>query len=152
MSEDLSKYRIKQLSIFSENKPGRLAAVSKALMEERINILAFSIAEGAGYGVIRVIVDKPEMGLEKLHRAGFMVRFTDVMAVEMKDKPGGLYELTQMLSDAGVNIEYAYGYRNKPCAVLIIRVEEVDQGIEKVLAHGAKLLDTDHFQLDSCSN
>lgn len=152
MSEDLSKYRIKQLSIFSENKPGRLAAVSKALMEERINILAFSIAEGAGYGVIRVIVDKPEMGLEKLHHAGFMVRFTDVMAVEMKDRPGGLYELTQMLSDSGVNIEYAYGYRNKPCAVLIIRVDDVDQGIEKVLEHGARLLDTDHFQLDSCSN
>lgn len=151
MNEDISRYRIKQLSIFSENRPGRLAAVSKVLMEERINILAFSIAEGAGYGVIRVIVDKPEKGLEKLLHAGFMVRFTDVMAVEMKDKPGGLYELTQMLSEAGVNIEYAYGYRNKPCAVLIIRVEEVDQGIRKVLAHGAKLLDTDHFQLDSCS-
>ncbi len=150
MSE-LSKYKIKQLSIFSENKPGRLAAVSKAFMEENVNILAFSIAEGAGYGVIRVVVDKPEKGLETLQQAGFMVRFTDVMAVEMQDRPGGLYELTKMLSEAGVNVEYAYGYRNKPCAVLIIRVEDVDQGIEKVLAHGAKLLDSDHFQLDSCN-
>ncbi|MCE5295628.1 MAG: acetolactate synthase [Euryarchaeota archaeon] len=142
-------YKIKQLSIFSENKPGRIAAVAKAMKEECINILAFSIAEGAGYGVIRVIVDSPVRALERLQRDGFVVRFTDVLAVEMADRPGGLYDLTEMLSEAGVNIEYAYGYRNEPFAVLIIRVEDTDEGMKKILAHGAKLLDVKHFQPDA---
>ena len=83
----------------------RLAAVAKAMKEEGINILAFSIAEGAGYGVIRLIVDAPDRALNRLQKESFMVRFTDVIAVEMADKPGGLFELTEMLSKAGVNIE-----------------------------------------------
>lgn len=149
---DYTSFKIKQISIFSENKPGRLAAVAKAMRDERINILAFSIAEGAGYGVIRLIVDVPEKALERLAKEGFMVRFTDVIAVEMADKPGGLYDLTEMLADASVNIEYAYAYRNKPCAILIIRVEDVDGGIAKIQAHGAKLLDSSHFQVQSCKN
>ncbi|HSV42168.1 MAG TPA: acetolactate synthase [Methanomassiliicoccales archaeon] len=146
----LDAFKIKQLSIFSENKPGRLAAVAKAMKEEGANILAFSIAEGAGYGVIRIIVDKPEQALARLQADGFMVRFTDVIAVEMSDRPGGLYDLTEMLAKAGVNIEYAYAYRNKPCAVLIIRVEEVAEGIKKIQDHGATLLDNSHFQTGTC--
>lgn len=149
MTEEIS-YKIKQLSIFSENKPGKLAVVAKAMKEEGANILAFSIAEGAGYGVIRLIVDAPDRALNRLQKEGFMVRFTDVIAVEMADKPGGLFELTEMLSKAGVNIEYAYAYRNKPCAILIIRVEDVDDGITKIREHGAKLLDSSHFQRPSC--
>jgi hypothetical protein len=149
MTEGTS-YKIKQLSIFSENKPGRLAAVAKAMKEESTNILAFSIAEGAGYGVIRLIVDAPDRALNRLQKEGFMVRFTDVIAVEMADKPGGLFELTEMLSKAGVNIEYAYAYRNKPCAILIIRVEDVDDGIKHILEFGVKLLDSSHFQRSSC--
>jgi hypothetical protein len=150
MSE-VKEFKIKQLSIFSENKPGRLAAVTKAMRDEKIDILAFSIAEGAGYGVIRLIVDAPEKALDRLTKEGFMVKFTDVIAVEMTDKPGGLYELTQMLASAGINIEYAYAYRDKPCAVLIIRVEAVDEGIKKIQAHGAKLLDSSHFHTSTCS-
>jgi len=142
-------YKIKQLSIFAENKPGRIAAVAKAMKEECINILAFSIAEGAGYGVIRVIVDAPKKAYDRLQRDGLIVKFTDVLAVEMDDKPGGLYDLTEMLSKAGVNIEYGYGYRNEPFAVLIIRVEDTDAGIKKILTHGAKLLDVKHFQPDA---
>jgi hypothetical protein len=148
---DFKEFKIKQISIFSENKPGRLAAVAKAMRDEKINILAFSIAEGAGYGVIRIIVDAPEKAMDRLAKEGFMVKFTDVIAVEMSDRPGGLYDLTEMLASAGVNIEYAYAYRNKPCAVLIIRVEDVEGGIQKIKAHGAQLLDISHFQPNSCS-
>ncbi|QLH75653.1 MAG: acetolactate synthase [Methanomassiliicoccales archaeon] len=147
---DHAKYRVKQLSIFAENKPGMIAAMAKVMRDNDVNILGFSIAEGAGYGVIRVIVDKPDIAHDMLKKAGFVVKFTDVLAVEMADRPGGLYDLTDMLSRAGVNIEYGYGYRNEPCAVLIIRVEDVDAGIEKILAHGARLLDKDHFQ-GSCT-
>ena len=80
MSEN-DKYRIKQLSIFSENRPNRLGAVAKVLKEGKINILGFSIAEGAGYGVIRVLVDKPEIAKDLLIKDGFVVKFTEVLAI-----------------------------------------------------------------------
>ena len=146
MTQDITAFKIKQVSIFSENKPGKLATVAKVLKEEGINILAFSIAEGAGYGVIRTIVDKPDKALEVLTKAGLMVRFTDVMAVEMFDRPGGLYELTQMLKEANINIEYAYAYRNEPGAILVIRVEDIEKAILTIKASGAKLLDTESFR------
>lgn len=139
------RYHVKQLSIFSENRPGRLAAVAKAMMEENVNIFAFSIAEGAGYGVIRTLVDKPEKALEKLKSIGFTVRYTDVLAVEMEDRPGGLYEAINILGEAGINIEYSYAYSGRKCAVLIMRVEEIDTAVKKMLDAGAKLLEVSQF-------
>ena len=113
---DTKKYVIKQISIFSENRPGRLASVAQALGEENINILAFSIAEANGFGVIRALVDHPEKAYEKLSSLGFNVAFTDVIAVQMKDKPGGLFEIAKVLGDAGINIEYSYAYSGKKAA------------------------------------
>ena len=146
MADDLDKYKIKQLSIFSENRPGRLMDFSKAMGEEGINILAFSIAEGAGYGVIRAFVSDPEKALRRLQEHGFVVRYTDVIAIYMADKPGGLYELTKVLKDSGINIEYAYAYRNEPGAILVIRVEDIDKAIRTIKASGAKLLDASSFK------
>ena len=139
------RYHIKQLSIFSENKPGRLAAVAKAMMEEGINIYAFSIAEGAGYGVIRTLVDKPDKAIVKLQSLGFTVRYTDVLAVEMNDQPGGLYEAIRILGETGINIEYSYAYQGRKCAVLIMRVEEIDQAAKKLIESGARLLEVSQF-------
>ena len=146
MTDDLDKYKIKQLSIFSENRPGRLMDFSKAMGEENINILAFSIAEGAGYGVIRAFVSDPERALKRLQEHGFVVRYTDVIAIHMTDVPGGLYELTKVLKDAGINIEYAYAYRNEPGAILVIRVEDIEKAIGTIKASGAKLLEVAHFK------
>lgn len=139
------KYRIKQLSIFSENRPGRLAAMAKAMMDEDVNIFAFSIAEGAGYGVIRALVDRPEKAFKKLTEMGVTVRYTDVLAVEMVDRPGGLYDAVAALAEAGINIEYSYAYSGKRCAVLILRVEDPDKAAEKLLAKGARLLEISQF-------
>ncbi len=139
------RYHVKQLSIFSENRPGRLAAVAKAMKEENVNIFAFSIAEGAGYGVIRTLVDKPEKALEKLKSIGFTVRYTDVLAVEMEDRPGGLFEAINILGEAGINIEYSYAYSGRKCAVLIMRVEDIDTAVKKMLDAGAKLLEVSQF-------
>jgi hypothetical protein len=139
------QYRVKQISIFSENRPGRLAAVAKAMKEENVNIFAFSIAEGAGYGVIRALVDKPELALKKLESIGFTVRFTEVLAAEMEDRPGGLHDVIQVLGDAGINIEYSYAYSGRRCAVLILRVEDLDAAAEKLLAVGARLLKVSQF-------
>ncbi len=146
MKHDLEKYRIKQLSIFSETRPGRLMDLARDMKEAEVNILGFTIAEGSGYGVVRMLVDKPEKALEKLSGQGHVVKFTDVLAVKMEDKPGGLYDLTVLLKDAGINIEYAYGYRNTPAAVLILKVEDFDKAIDIILGSGRTLYDVSHFR------
>jgi len=142
---DTKKYIIKQISVFSENRPGRLAAIAHALGEEGVNILAFSIAEAEGFGVVRALVDHPDAAKKKLTTLGFNVAFTDVIAVRMKDKPGGLYEIAKLLGDANINIEYSYAYSGKEGAVLILRVDHVDDAITKISAYGAELIETKVF-------
>jgi hypothetical protein len=140
------KYVIRQISVFSENKPGRLAAIAKALQEEGINILAFSIAEADGFGVVRALVDKPQKAYEKLSGIGFNVAFTDVIAVQMKDVPGGLYEIARILGEGKINIEYSYAYSGKDAAVLILRVDNVDAAISAIRNGGGTLLESSLFQ------
>ena len=142
---DTKKFVIKQISIFSENRPGRLASIAHALGEEKINILAFSIAEASGFGVVRALVDHPDKAYKKLSMLGFNVAFTDVIAVQMKDIPGGLYEIAKILGDAQINIEYSYAYSGKDAAVLILRVDLLDAAIEKILTSGATLLERTVF-------
>jgi hypothetical protein len=143
---DTKKFVIKQISIFSENRPGRLAAISHALEEEKINILAFSIAEADGFGVVRALVDHSEKAYKKLTGMGFMVHFTDVIAVRMRDEPGGLYEIAHLLGDSHINIEYAYAYSGKDAAVLILRVDNVEQAIHTLDAQGITLIENSFFQ------
>jgi len=140
------KFIIRQISIFSENKPGRLAAIAKALQEEGINILAFSIAEADGFGVVRALVDKPQKAFEKLSGIWFNVAFTDVIAVQMKDIPGGLYEIARILGDGKINIEYSYAYSGRDAAVLILRVDDVGAAISVITKGGGTLLESSMFQ------
>jgi hypothetical protein len=133
-------YMIRQISVFSENKPGRLAAMAKACQEEGINILAFSIAEAEGFGVIRALVDKPDLAHQKLTSLGMNVAFTQVIAVEMRDEPGGLYEIASRLSDATINIEYSYAYSGKNGAVLILRVDQGEEAIKLLLKNNFHLI------------
>ncbi|MDT8357088.1 MAG: ACT domain-containing protein [Methanomicrobiaceae archaeon] len=139
------EYIIKQISVFSENRPGRLAAMAKAMQEEKINIFAFSIAEADGFGVIRALVDSPEKAHEKLTEMGFMVSYTDVIAVRMRDEPGGLFEIAKILGDAGINIEYAYAYSGRNVAVLILRVDLVEDAVDRLHEYGAELLKATAF-------
>ena len=134
-------YTIKQISIFAENKPGRLAAIAEVLESESINIKAFSIAEASGFGVIRALVDHPEKAHQKLTDLGYVVSTTDVIGVKMRDQPGGLKEIALMLGEAGINIEYAYAYSGPPSAVLVLRVDHVDEAIRTILSKGGKLLE-----------
>jgi len=143
--KDTGRYLIKQISVFSENKPGRLAAIAKALQEEKINILAFSIAEADGFGVIRALVDQPQKAYQKMTNLGFNVAFTDVLAIKMKDIPGGLYEIARILGNGGINIEYAYAYSGKDAAVLIIRVDNIESAITVLRGSGGELLESTVF-------
>ncbi|MDD1654137.1 MAG: ACT domain-containing protein [Methanomicrobiales archaeon] len=136
---DTEEYVIRQVSVFSENKPGRLAAMAKALEEEKVNILAFSIAEAGEFGVVRALVDQPEKAYKKLSGLGFVASFTEVIGVKMRDEPGGLYEVARILGDAKINIEYSYAYSGKDLAVLILRVDNTREAIKQIRAHGGEL-------------
>ncbi len=138
-------YLIKQVSLFSENKPGRLAAMAKAFLDEGINIKAFSIAEADGFGVIRVLVDRTKDAYLKLSSMGFNVAYTDVIAVEMRDEPGGLYEIASRLADASINIEYSYAYSGKEKAVLILRVDQVEDAVQHIREAGFNLVMQQEF-------
>lgn len=142
---DVKKFIIRQISVFSENKPGRLASIAKAFQEEKINILAFSIAEADGFGVVRALVNQPDKAFKKLTSLGYNVAFTDVIAVKMKDEPGGLYEIAELLGEAGINMEYAYAYSGKEAAVLIIRVDHVDEAVNRILSQNGTLLEAKIF-------
>jgi hypothetical protein len=143
--KDTGRYRIKQISVFSENKPGRLAAIARALQEEQVNILAFSIAEADGFGVVRALVDKPDAAYRKLTDLGFNVAFTDVLAVKMRDIPGGLFEIAKILGDGGINIEYSYAYSGKEAAVLILRVDSIEAAVTLLRRGGGELLESRVF-------
>ncbi|HVP94765.1 MAG TPA: ACT domain-containing protein [Methanoregulaceae archaeon] len=139
------KYIIRQISVFSENKPGKLAAIARAFQEEKINILAFSIAEADGFGVVRALVNHPDKAYKKLTSLGYNVAFTDVIAIRMKDEPGGLFEIAKLLGEAGINMEYAYAYSGKDAAVLIIRVDNAEEAVKQVLSHGGNLVESSVF-------
>lgn len=102
--------RIRQISIFLENKPGQLSAVCRALADAGINIATLSLADTADFGIVRMIVDDHVKGCEVLAKAGYAVRETDVVMVTVADRPGGMAELMEKLDRAGVDIEYSYAY------------------------------------------
>ena len=116
---------VKQLSIFVENKSGRMAEITGRIAEVGIDIRALSIADTTDFGILRLIVDKPEESLAALHEKGMTVSLTDVIAVQIIDEPGGFAKAVKLLADNGVDIEYMYAFicRQEGKACVIIRVE-----------------------------
>jgi hypothetical protein len=131
-----------QISVFLENKSGRLAEVTRTLAEAGVNIRALSLAETIDYGVLRLIVDKPTAAKDALTRVGFTVSETEVIAVEMPDRPGGLAEVVDMLTRGGLNIEYLYAFvgQRGQNAVVIIRIDTVPEALAALQARGAHVL------------
>jgi len=129
---------VKQLSIFMENRSGRLAAACNALAAEDINILALSLADTADFGILRLIVNNPDAGSSALKQAGFTVVTNDVLAVEVEDKPGGLARILEALQAGDVNVEYMYAFSSVKTgrAALIFRFEDNDGAIETLKAAG----------------
>ena len=128
---------IKQISVFVENKPGRLASVTEVLYKRGINLRAFTIAEAGDFGIIRMVVDKTEEAYKALKDAGFTVTLTDVLGVEVKDEPGGLYRIAKALGDEGINIEYVYAFTfGGDKALIILRVDDTNKAIEVLEREG----------------
>ncbi|AEA47283.1 ACT domain-containing protein [Archaeoglobus veneficus] len=127
----MSDKTIKQVSVFVENKPGRLAAVTEKLYEKGINIRAFTIAEAGDFGIIRMVVDKTDEAYKTLKDAGFTVTLTRVLGVEVEDEPGGLYKIAKALGNANINIEYVYAFTfGGDKALIILRVDDIDKATE----------------------
>jgi hypothetical protein len=133
---------IQQISIFLENKSGRLADVTRAMADAGINLRAISIADTADFGILRVIVDKPEKALEALAKAGYTTRTTDVLALEIQDVPGALSKVMGVFKDTGVNIEYLYASLEKSGnkAIVVFKVEDVEHGLKIVRDHGLSVI------------
>lgn len=132
---------IKQISIFAENKPGRMARVARTLADAGVNIRALTIAEAGDFGVIRMVVDDTEKGYKALHDEVFTVSDTDVLAVELKDVPGGLYEIANTLGMNNVNVDYAYAFVTAKAerAMLILRVDDIRRATEVLSEAGVML-------------
>lgn len=121
---------IKQVSVFLQNELGRLDEVTEILCKNNINISALSIAETAEYGVLRMIVSDPEKATEVLKASFFSVKDTDVICIETPDRPGELNKLLKLLSAAGINLSYMYGYSNGGKARLILKVSNPEKALE----------------------
>ena len=134
-----------QLSIFAENKPGRLAAVTGILAKEKISIRATTIATSDTFGVINLIVDDPKRAQAVLSKAGMMVNLREVLAVLIEDQPGGLDKLTQMLFKESININNAYGFvlESRKKAVFVVDVDQIEKAVKIIEKAGFKTLDTD---------
>lgn len=134
-----------QLSIFAENKPGKLAAVTTVLAKEKISIRATTISTSDTFGVINLIVDDPERAQAALTKAGMMVRLRDVLAVLIDDKPGGLDRLTQLLFKENINVNNAYGFvlESHEKAVFVLDVDQIEKAVKLIEKHGFKTLDVE---------
>lgn len=132
---------IKQLSVFLENRTGRLTELTGILAENDINISAFSIADSSDYGILRMIVGRPEEAAEALRNAGFAVKVTEVVGMIIPHKPGGLHKALQIISDNNVAIDYMYAFASGDCkATVIIRAESLEKIIAVLQEHKMELL------------
>lgn len=137
-----------QVSVFSENKPGRIEKISRIFSDEGINILAISITSTNGFGIIKLLVDKSELAYEKLKQNGFTVTLSEVLAIEMKDSPGGLYEVAHILSKNGINIENAYVYvvESRARAFLLVEVKDIEKAKEILSKEDLKFFRCEEFK------
>jgi len=133
---------VKQLSVFVENKPGKLMEALEALAESEIDLRAISLADTSDFGILRAIVNKPDHAFEVLNESGFLVKTNNVLAVVIGDKPGGLASVVRLLSEAKVNIEYTYAFvaHSRDNAYVILRVDNNEEAINVLAKNEVTLL------------
>ena len=123
---------IEQLSVFIENKPGKLVEALETLAQAGVDLRALSLADTTDFGILRIIVDKPSDALNTLRDAGYLVRSNDVIPVSVGDKPGGLAAVLRVLADSGIDVEYTYASvaHAHEKAYVILRVADNDVAIK----------------------
>ena len=138
---------VRQISVFLENKIGRLAEITQILGNKEINIRALAIADTTEFGILRMIVDRPQKAYEALEERGFTVSQTEVVVVEVEDKPGGLAQVMAILGRAGINVEYLYAFvaprgRN---ALVVLKIEKLKDTVDLLQAQKVKILSAEEI-------
>lgn len=137
--------KVKQISIFLENKSGRLAQVTKVLADNDINLRALSLADTADFGILRIIVNDVDKAYNVLKNSGYTLSETDVVAVEVPDRPGGLASILDSLWKSGLSVEYMYAFvkSSGDNAIMIFRFEDTDKAIKVLNGVGVRILGGD---------
>jgi len=133
--------KVKQISVFMENKPGRLAEMASTLGEAGINIMALTLAESSDFGVVRMIVSDFEKACQVLREKNFTVTETEVLAIEIPDRPGSLGEVLKVFAQKGLNVEYMYAFvTRKEDALIVFRFDDPDKAVELLKDTKVKIL------------
>ena len=132
---------INQISVFIENKPGRIGQLTEVLAKNKINILNLSIADTKDYGILRAVTSDNKKAVLVLKESGFTISVNDLIAVEVEDKPGGLSKILNIFDKADLSIEYLYSYTRTSGgnAVILFRVENVEAALKALKQSGIKL-------------
>ena len=136
---------VKQISVFLENRPGRLNDMTQVMADHNIDMIALSLAETKDFGIARLIVDDVYETMTTLKEEGFICRLTPVVAVEIPDEPGGLNKIHRYFTAAGVNVEYMYAFMDKSVdsAFMIFRVEDAEQAEAALAGKGIRVASQD---------
>lgn len=136
-----------QVSVFVENKAGRLAEITEVLSENSINMRALSIADTTDFGILRIIVNDPQATERILTESGFTVTLTRVIGIQVPDRPGGLSSVLRLLSDAGISVEYLYAFIEKTAdkASVILRVDDDVKAKDVLSENGIELINEEAF-------
>lgn len=134
--------QVQQISVFVENKSGRLAEIAEAIAKAGVDIRALTIADTSDFGILRLIVDQPHKAVEVLKAAGMTVSITSVIMMGMSDQPGEFAKAMRVLADHKVSVEYMYAFVSKDSgkASVIIRTDEIERGIEVLRQNGVTIL------------
>ncbi len=130
---------VKQLSVFIENREGRLEQVTRVLADENVNILSLSMADTTEYGVLRMIVSDPEKARATLCAEGFSAMLTDVLAVRLEDRVGELHRMTHILCALGLNVEYMYALASSGKRAMIVKASDGEAAAKAVTDGGLAL-------------
>lgn len=135
--------QVEQISVFLENRAGRLAEITRVLGKAGVNIRAFSLADTSDFGILRLIVNDNDKAKAALKEHGFTVGKTNVVAVEVEDRPGGLNHILELLGKEYINVEYMYAFvqHTGENAVIIFRFDDIDAAVKLLLNNNVKVLE-----------
>ena len=138
---------LKQVTVFLENKKGRLSELTRVLADARINMYALTIAETSDYGLVRIVCDKPEAAVDALRAANLRALVTEVLAVAVPNRPGGLAELLETFDSLDLNIEYGYCFSvGDTEAVDVLKVSDINTAASKISDAGYRVVTADDLK------
>lgn len=137
----------KQLSVFIENKKGHIAALAEAIKNKGIDVRAISVFDTNEFGILRLVVDDPERALTAVREVGYAAKISEVLAAEIADKPGALYEIFSLCDEADITIEYIYSFimKSNVKPLIIMKVDRMDEAAEIFTAHGIRIVDAEEI-------